>query len=148
LLGPLCLATLLAAGCGSGTPLGEVEGTVNWEGRPLANVAVEFIPDADKGTSGPRSTAVTDAEGHFVLRCEDQRPGAVIGFYRVVILPTGRSEANVGRDPRRNRGAKAAGNPDTSGVFPPRLLKYESATSTPLRKEVKPGKQRLDLTLE
>jgi hypothetical protein len=59
LLGPL-----LVAGCGGkSVVLAEVEGTLSWQGAPLENVLVEFIPDETKGTSGPRSTGVTDATG-------------------------------------------------------------------------------------
>jgi hypothetical protein len=148
LLSPLGLAVWLAAGCGnSGAPLGEVEGTVSLGGRPLANVVVEFIPDAEQGTTGPRSSAVTDAQGFFVLQCEDQRPGAVVGHHRVVVRATGRSAAQVQRDPRRDREHEPASNPDAPKDGPRLPREYRSAASTPLRKEVEPGKQRIELTL-
>jgi hypothetical protein len=148
-LGLLWVVAALAGGCGgSRVPLGEVEGTASWNGRPLANMAVEFIPDADKGTSGPRSTAVTDANGRFVLQCEDQRPGAVIGYHRVVLRETGRAAAGARRDPRRRREREAATNAGAAADDPPRLpLKYHSGVNTPLLKKVGPGQQRIDLTL-
>jgi hypothetical protein len=147
-LGPFWVVAALAGGCGgSRVPLGEVEGTASWNGRPLANVAVEFIPDAEKGTGGPRSTAVTDAKGRFVLQCEDQRPGAVIGYHRVVLRETGRA-AGARRDPRRRREREAAADADAAPDDSPRLpLKYQSVVNTPLLKKVEPGQQRIDLTL-
>jgi hypothetical protein len=74
----------LFAGCG-GQRLAEVEGTVTLDGKPLENVRVEFLPDPERQTTGPRSTGVTDAQGRFRLVCENQQSGAVVGTHRVLV---------------------------------------------------------------
>jgi hypothetical protein len=76
---------LSGQGCSRQPPLGVVSGTLRLDGQPAANVLVTFLPDPAKGTKGPRSAAATDAQGHYQLRCDDQRDGAVQGWHRVVI---------------------------------------------------------------
>jgi hypothetical protein len=142
------LLLLLPAAVGCQKPrLAEVEGTLTWQGTPLANVQVEFIPDAENGTTGARSTGVTDANGHFVLRCDDQRPGAVIGQHCVVLQPAGGQEPGRDRDPRGRKPNQAAEGaaPVEEPITIPAI--YQSAGSTPLRKEVKRGPQTIDLEL-
>jgi hypothetical protein len=73
---------LLAAGCSSQVPVAPVEGTLMVKGKPLANIKVDFLPE----TTGPRSSGVTDSNGHFILTCEDGRPGALVGTHRVVVV--------------------------------------------------------------
>jgi hypothetical protein len=127
--------------------LAEVEGTLTCQGRPLANVQVEFIPDAEHGTTGPRSTGVTDSKGHFVLRCDDQRPGAVVGQHCVVLQPAGGQEPGRDRDPRGRKANQAADGaaPVEEPITMPAV--YQSAGSTPLRKAVKRGSQTIDLEI-
>jgi hypothetical protein len=123
---------LAGAGCSNSVPVGEVEGTVRLKGAALTNVVVEFLPDPEKQTTGPRSTAVTDAQGRYRLRCDDQRNGAVVGWHRVVLI-----------DPEEERPAQGQ-----TRKSPPRVpSQYASAAGTPLRKEVKSGTQTIDLDL-
>jgi hypothetical protein len=69
-------------GCGGGPQFAEVEGTVTRDGKPLERVQVEFHPDG----VGPRSQAVTDAAGKYVLKSDDgSRAGAVVGSHKVVL---------------------------------------------------------------
>jgi hypothetical protein len=141
-------AILISAGCSGKPPLSEVEGTVTWNSAPLPGITVQFIPDADKGTSGPRSTAVTDDEGHFTLVCEDSRPGAVIGHHRVILMDSGDPGGAVRqRDPRQ----RAAGSNGDSSGRPRNLVnlpdRYKSPVTTPIRREVGPGKQTIELKL-
>jgi hypothetical protein len=125
-------AAVAAAGCSRSQPVGEVEGAVRVNGRPLANVVVEFLPDPEKGTTGPRSTGVTDEQGRYQLRCDDQRAGAVTGWHRIVL-----EDLNMGR-PAQGQPVKTV-----SRVAP----RYSKAATTPLLKEVKAGKQTIDLEL-
>src|SRR6478735_5547388 len=74
---------LLLAGCGSATKRGQVDGVVVRQGRPVGNVVVTFMPD-EKSTGG-RAQGVTDAQGRFRLRGEDQKEGALVGTYRVIV---------------------------------------------------------------
>jgi hypothetical protein len=92
---PLAFAVLVAtAGCGkTWTQNNSVEGTVKFEGAPVPNVTVEFVPD-DPKVQGPTSTGTTDDKGHFQLTCANGKPGAVIGKHNVVIL-VGRTETGA-----------------------------------------------------
>jgi hypothetical protein len=145
--GGLLLLLLACAGCQK-TRLAEVEGTLTCQGRPLPNVQVEFIPDAENGTTGPRSTGVTDANGHFVLRCDDQRAGAVVGQHCVVLQPASGQETGRDRDPRgRKPDQVAKGAPPVEGPISIPAV-YRSAGATPLRKEVKRGPQTINLEIE
>src|SRR5438093_4468976 len=77
-----CLLGLLAVSCNSARPpYAEVEGTARLNGKPLANVQVEFWPEAN----GPRSLGVTDARGHYELASIEQEPGAMVGTHRVIV---------------------------------------------------------------
>jgi hypothetical protein len=47
---------------------------------------VEFYPERESGTIGPRSFGITDAEGRFRLQTDAGEDGAVIGKHRVVLI--------------------------------------------------------------
>ena len=66
LAGLTVLGALAAAGCHRGPALAEVNGTVKLNGKPLNRVIVEFLPDPDQGTSGPRS--FSDCRSTFVQK--------------------------------------------------------------------------------
>jgi hypothetical protein len=134
--GGLLLGLLALAGCRSEAPRGEVEGTVRCDGRPLVNVLVTFLPDADSGASGGRSSAVTDAQGRYQLRGEDGRRGTVAGWYRVIV-----EDMAVYAAPRDREGSLLRRPP---ARFPPR---YGDPLQTPLRKEVQGESQTIDLNL-
>jgi hypothetical protein len=84
------LAIALALGCNrSGLNLAYVEGVVTFDGAPVADAGVMFMPV--DSTLGLPATGVTDSEGRFTLTTAN-RPGAVIGEHRVAIS---KSEAIV-----------------------------------------------------
>lgn len=121
------LVMLLLAGCGVGPACNSrVEGTVRMDGIALGGVRVEFVPDVASGVAVPSSSALTDANGHFRLTCGDDRPGAVVGRHRVVVI--------AGRGEGRPRGVKVP-------------LVYAIAAQTPLRIEVTPDRHTYDVTL-
>jgi hypothetical protein len=135
----LCLAALVAGasgGCGKKTPLGEVQGTVRLDGQPLDNVAVTFFPDQVEGAALPRATATTDASGHYRLRCEDSREGAPVGWHRVTV-----EDLAPYRLPRDEDGPAA----EALKLRVPGA--YADPGKTPLRVQVQPGPQTIDLDL-
>ena len=81
-----CLMVLLLGGCkGKSGPVGKVtpaEGTVQIDGKPAANVIVEFFPDGSVDRA-PGSSGLTDETGHYVLTASDGRPGAIVGKHKV-----------------------------------------------------------------
>ncbi len=141
----LALLALAIPACGGSSPgeVAEVEGTVLWHKKPLPNVQVQFHPDNSRGTVGLRSCAVTDEQGHFVLAFDDGRPGAVVGQHRVLLIETDEAV----RGGKGNEHAGVAGsrqNRTTRQIVGPA---YSKIATTPLRREVTPGKQTINLDL-
>lgn len=135
----LCLVGLVAvavSGCGDDVPFGEVEGTVRLDGRPLENVAVTFFADHAKGMTGPRATARTDASGHYRLRGEGSRYRAQVGWHRVTVEDL--ALYSLPRD--EDAPAAEAPKPKLPGA-------YGHPGKTPLRVQVQPGRQTIDLDL-
>src|SRR5262245_22782262 len=83
----LLLLTAAAGGCQRGPTwnIAPVEGTVTKDGRPLANIEVVFLVDADAGTQGPRASGTTDKAGHYHLRSHNGDDGALVGKHRVLV---------------------------------------------------------------
>ena len=83
----LLLPLVFALGCGggpSGPPLVPVEGTVTFDGQPLANALVQLIPQGQN--LGQTGFAKTDAAGKFAIGMADAKTkGAAAGEYKVVI---------------------------------------------------------------
>jgi hypothetical protein len=132
------LGVFAVGGCSSRPRLAEVKGTVKLKGRPLAKVMVEFIPD---GPTGPRSTGTTDENGQYTLVCDDQRPGAMVGLNRVVL-----HDLEVYGDKFLGRKLEQVGSPGGPTLKPSRIgEKYTDVGRTPLKKEVKPEPQTIDL---
>jgi hypothetical protein len=107
-------ATLLAAGffavagCGGGGErFAPVSGIVTIDGKPYDKAVVSFQPIAQKGSinAGMGSSAYTDENGKFVLKCMDGRNnGAVVGRHVVRIMTKGNNV--MGQDPNQ------VGSPD------------------------------------
>lgn len=130
---------VLTAGCGGShwRMNDRVEGTVKMNGAPLANVVVQFVPDSGTQKQAPKSTGYTDEKGHYSLKCDNGRSGAVIGPHNVVILAGRCGDANGNdRDEMRQ---------STPRVFVPSI--YTMAAKTPLKTEVKADEHNYDLNL-
>jgi hypothetical protein len=89
-------ACMALAGCGSGLKLAPVSGTVTVDGKPAASIAVNFTPLPGQA-AGPGSSAVTDAQGRFVLRTigDKRHTGAVVGKHRVTLTESDPSLAGL-----------------------------------------------------
>ena len=145
----LSLALPVLAGCGSEEPVATVHGTVKRNGKPLDNCLVTFLPDGPQGEeTRVHSNGLTDGQGKYELRRDDQRPGTSLGAHRVVVQDLSVSTGVQ----RRDHGTV---DMEESGPDPPRKPqrsrvpgKYTSATSTPLRFEIKPGDQMIDVEIK
>lgn len=75
--------SLTLPGCGgSGTNTVPVEGTVTWQGEPVAGIGVEFMP-----RQGNRpSQGYTDQSGHFKLNYTIHEEGAERGTHDVTFV--------------------------------------------------------------
>jgi hypothetical protein len=121
------------AGCSKGYQEAEVDGVLLIHGEPGKLVRIQFVPDVDKHTLGPPSTAKTDDQGHFTLLLsepgsDDVHPGAVVGWHRVILSDLQIAHSATGR-----------GVPIRFGP------EYSLAASTPLAQEVKEGKQTIEV---
>jgi hypothetical protein len=149
--GLLALAAM-AGGCrrGSTWNLATVEGTVTREGHPLDGIEVIFWADVEAGTQGPRTSAFTDAAGHYELRTDVGDRGAAIGRYRISLVDTRTLPDKLfGPLPEKAANAKHAKEVQEKmrqfqmeASAPPRVpLSYGQPDKTPLRVEVQPGPQ-------
>jgi hypothetical protein len=138
-LAALCtVCTLLLVGCQHEKlpEFGQVTGTVTAKGKPLKGIIVTFMPDPTKGNDNPfNATGKTDAQGKYQLRHAfkgHEGEGAPVGWNRVIVIDT-------------RYGSIPQGAP-----LPPPLFSssYSAVTSTPLKFEVKPGPQTIDLDLK
>jgi len=137
-LAPLC-------GCGRDSPPAAVEGTLRMNGTPLDNCLVTFLPEPGRETKVPHSSGLTDVAGSYRLRFDNQQEGAAVGWHRITVQDLSASLGVV----RRDHGTVDAGLDETTPPPPARRSRvpqqYMSPRDTPLRKEVKPGHQTIDL---
>lgn len=141
--------TIIASftGCGArsdGPSLAPVAGRVLVDGKAIQGIAVTFLPDNTRSTSGPASVGVTDAAGAFTLTAPGNRPGAVIGHHKVTVAcpfdPAG--------------GSSPTGEAPSSGAIRCSIpATYTDPGTTPLAAEVAAGPAgtndvSLDVTLD
>lgn len=90
----LCAALIVGglSGCGnSGPRYVPVSGVVTLDGKPYGDGVVVFHPKATSTNPNPGRTSAgeTDAQGHFVLKTDDLKNGAVVGTHVVRISTRG-----------------------------------------------------------
>ena len=146
----LLFSLIVLSGCSRGPNLVEVEGALKLRGKPLPGVMVCFVPDAEAGTPGPRSTGWTDETGHYRLTCDKPyKLGAVEGKHRVIVLDPEAFDDPPGMPD--TPGPEAAAEPP-KGRKPKQMqfaLKYFMPSETPLRADVQaPGPQTIDFNVE
>ena len=82
----LVVVLLFVVGCSQSStmPMATVTGTVTYNGEPIDNVSVTFLPE-----SGARSAAgLTDSSGKFTLSTLETSDGASPGVSKVVLTET------------------------------------------------------------
>lgn len=127
------LPFLLGGGCG-GPRDGKlpathpVSGTVMYQGQPLRNVEVRFFPEG----SGNPALGNAGEDGKFLLTTYKRNDGAVAGLHVVTVQPI-----EVGVEPGRD--AKGANRVPAA---------YRERGRSPLKVEVEPGANTLELELE
>jgi hypothetical protein len=160
LLGGLLILAVAVDGCQRGATwsLAPVEGTVTKEGRPLQGVEVVFLADLDAGAAGPRARGITDESGRYRLRTDNGDDGAAVGHCRVCIHETRvvkpgqalprrlQKEAAPLKEAQQEQGRRRF--KETTSVscrVPPT---YGRPSETPLRVEVQPRTQVIDLDVK
>lgn len=132
---PMLLVLVSLLGCQRSPPIAEVDGVLLVDGQPARKMRVQFVPDAAFGTSGPPSAAETDDQGRFTLTLNEghlarARSGAVVGHHRVALTDLQLAESPTGRG------------------LPLRLKsEYMLPASTPLRQEVREGRQTIEIRI-
>jgi hypothetical protein len=123
---------ITSVGCGKKLPaLGEVSGTLSLNGKPLDEVQVEFLPDPEKGNMAQPSKAETDKDGRFVLVFSGavEKNGVPVGWNRVVLQDF--KAMNSRENPMEPRFGS----------------NFTTAFETPIKLEVKEGKQEFKIEL-
>ncbi|QDT66518.1 carboxypeptidase regulatory-like domain-containing protein [Calycomorphotria hydatis] len=124
------IISFLSCGCGSGTdfpPTAKVIGVLTFQGSPVVNANVMFIPASGRPASG-----TTDSEGKFKLSTFVEHDGALVGTHRVTV------------------GKVAPYDPEKPYEERPSLLpeRYASVATTPLTFDVPiEGLNRLTIDL-
>jgi hypothetical protein len=142
------LALTVLAGCGRESPPAMVEGTLRLDGQPLERCLVTFLPEGDQDAQGQHSKGLTDEQGYYRLRYDDQREVAAVGPHRVTVQDLTISTGIR----RRDHGTVDAEQADSGPSAPVRRSRvserYSSPVTTPLRIEVKARPQTVDLDVE
>jgi hypothetical protein len=118
-------------GCEKPLEFGLVSGTVSLNGKPLDEVRVMFLPNPLAGNQGAHSECVSDSEGKYelVYSRDVETKGALVGWHRVVV-------EDIAAENSRDR------------YRPIRIHEsYSSSAQSPLKFEVAPGEQTIDLKL-
>ncbi len=105
-------------GCSRGPQytLVPVQGSIKIDGAPAANILVQFMPDASRGTAGPSSTGTTDSQGRFELTTVDQRPGASVGSHVVVLIDLDEDRPEQGEESTKPARLSSAYATEKGGV--------------------------------
>lgn len=133
----LAVAAIVVAGCGPQPHFVEVSGHVLSGGEPLDGVVVTFVPVAE-GFERYTSSAVTDGEGAFRLKCVNGHSGAMVGRHRVTV-----------EDLRPYRAPRNDEPPADAKQFASRVARsYNAVSQTPLSVEIAPDQDDVTLVVE
>lgn len=141
-----CLSlVVLLSGCTGSPAESKLSGVLTWEGEPLDNCLLTFLPQ--QTTSIAAASAVTDAQGRYELRTNDEyRRGIPVGDYIVTVQDLSVSTGVV----RRDRGTIEDSIP-AEPPQPPRPSRvpsrYADASQTKLRVNAQSGAQVFEINL-
>ena len=76
----ILIAALISVGCQKGPALVNAGGTVEYDGKPVPDASITFVPDGE----GRPAVATSDKQGKFSVMTEG-KPGALAGSYKVTI---------------------------------------------------------------
>lgn len=129
----LTVAVLALAGwgCASNSDRSSVQGAVSYNGEPVDDGGIAFIPEAG-ATNEVRATGIIQ-DGHYDL---DSKSGPYPGNYRVEIFWNKKTGKTI-------TGASGATKDERKQAIP---AKYN--TNTELKVEVKSGRNTLDFDLK
>jgi hypothetical protein len=143
----VALLLTLGSGCGRDAPPARVEGALRMDGRPLEQCLITFLPEPGHAGFARHASGVTDQQGRYGLRLDDQRLGASLGWHRVLVQDLTVSTGVVRRD-HGELDRKVDGRTPRPARRSRVPARYASPTETPLRCEVVAGPQVIDLEIE
>lgn len=138
----LSVILLSLPGCGgpSDQPdLGQVSGTVTFDGKPLSGIVVVFQPENGRPARGR-----TDAAGKYELTYIRNTRGTKVGHNRVEIAPSEEDDASV--ETEVDPDAPAARRPAKFKSGKPRIPARYNIRSE-LEADVQPGENTFDFEL-
>jgi hypothetical protein len=118
---PLLFVVLALAGCGQRFAMGQVKGRITYQGKPLPEGTVMFVPQTGFAAAGG-----IRPDGTYRLLTKKPGDGAVVGHHKVCIKPPFR--------------------PETSG-YPNYDKKYWDAETSGFEVDVKGGENEFDFDL-
>jgi hypothetical protein len=127
------------AGCSSQSDgLAPVQGIVTYQGKPLENALVVFIPETPNLLP---ASDLTDGSGRYELMTKVPGDGASIGKHRVTVTARGPEKTSPGQE---------IGLPEIKVEAGPLLIpaRYSNPDSSGLTAEVKPEGAALDFELK
>ena len=121
--------------------MGDVTGTVTYNGKPVADASIVFLP---KTKDTRAAVAVTDASGYYSLNTSGELAGAIVGPFQVSIVARAPYDGPVpeGVSPAY---AKELYQNEGKPLIPE---KYFSPQTSGLTADVKPGDNRFDFELK
>lgn len=143
--GILCLLPIIVlTGCGTGEtqiPRAGVEGEVTWNGKPIDDGVVLFVPSG--GAAGPHTSPIPApiVQGKYLLKAADGPP---VGQHRIEI----RATRKTGKKTPEPSAAMKRFDPTLKSVelteqyLPPRFN-----TASTISREVQPGENLIDFHL-
>jgi hypothetical protein len=130
------LGLLIILGCGDDSGLAKrypVSGTVNYNGKPVAQGRIDFVP-AKGGEGRAASGDITD--GSYSLTTATASDGAIPGSYKVTVVakerPATKAASKFGGAPSQQEVVRL--NKETKSLVP---AKYGDPQTSPLTAEVK-----------
>lgn len=120
---------VITAGCSSKEERASVRGRVSYQGKPLGNALVVFMPETPNFLP---SSGLTNANGQYELMTLAPSDGAAIGKCRVTITARGADKEAKGDQPGLTGSNAVPGEP----LIP---VKYFSPETSGLTADVKPG---------
>ncbi|WZO96585.1 hypothetical protein EP7_003585 [Isosphaeraceae bacterium EP7] len=85
LAGMLAACSAFSCGPDNGLTLAKVSGKVTFNGQPVENGTIFFMPDESKGTEGPPAVGSIIAGGHYIMSTESSGDGVIVGSHKVGI---------------------------------------------------------------
>lgn len=145
IIGTLVASSILLSAVGCGRGIGDVQGRVTLDGKPLTNTVIYFQPG-----SGPLTQAMLNANGEYRLATPGIGSGVAPGSYRVYLASAETEVEELAKSKLRESDLVAGKAPPSISavpLIPPKIRKYYSAVETDWQRDVTAGSNRFDFEM-